>query len=89
VKFVPGSAEWNNLNAIWGYSNYATTQLRTANYPRYADLTRLNAAVTTIVNAKVVSQEAYNGIAATWNSFVSDPTFKALMAAVVPAGGAK
>jgi hypothetical protein len=89
VKFAPGSAEWNNLNHIWGYSNYATTQLKTAGYSRYADLVKLNAAVTTVVNAKVVSQDAYNGIIAAWNSFVSDPKFKALMAAVVPAGGTK
>ena len=88
VKFAPGSAEWNNLNNIWGYSNYATTQLKTAGYARYADLVKLNAAVTTVINAKVVSQDAYNSIVAIWNTFVSDPKFKALMA-VVPAGGTK
>jgi len=89
VKFAPGSAEWNNLNTIWGYSNYATTQLKTSGYARYADLVRLNATVTTVVNAKVVSQDAYNSIVAAWNTFVQDPKFKALMSAVVPAGGTK
>jgi len=89
VKFAPGSAEWNNLNTIWGYSNYATTQLKTSGYARYADLVKLNAALTTVVNAKVVSQDAYNSIVANWNTFVQDPKFKALMSAVVPAGGTK
>jgi len=89
VKFAPGSPEWNNLNTIWGYSNYATTQLKTSGYARYADLVKLNAAVTTVVNAKVVSQDAYNSIVAAWNTFVQDPKFKALMTAVVPAGGTK
>jgi predicted flap endonuclease-1-like 5' DNA nuclease len=89
VKFAPGSAEWNNLNTIWGYSNYATTQLKTSGYARYADLVKLNAAVTTVVNAKVVSQDTYNSIVAAWNTFVQDPKFKALMTAVVPAGGTK
>jgi predicted flap endonuclease-1-like 5' DNA nuclease len=89
VKFAPGSAEWNNLNSIWGYSNYATTQLKTAGYARYADLAKLNAAVTAAINAKVVGQDAYNGFVTTWNTFVSDPKFKALMASVVPAAGTK
>jgi hypothetical protein len=89
VKFAPGSADWNNLNTIWGYSNYATTQLKAASYPRYQDLVKLNAAVSAAINAKVVGQDAYNSMVAGWNTFVTDPTFKALMAAIVPANNGR
>jgi hypothetical protein len=83
VKFQPGSAEWNNLNIVWGYSNYGTTQLKGKGYPRYDELSRLNATVTTIVNAKVVDQTTYNSLMTTWNTFVTEPAFKSAMALVV------
>jgi len=83
VKFQPGSAEWNNLNIVWGYSNYATTQLKGRGYARYDELSRLNAAVTAIVNAKSVDQAAYNSLMTTWNTFVTEPAFKSAMALVV------
>lgn len=89
VVYVPGSAQWNNLNVMWGYSNYAVTQLKTANYPRYADLVRLNAAITSAINAKKVEQGAYNSMATSWNSFVTEPKFAALMAAAAAANGGK
>ncbi len=84
VHIVPGSAQWNNLNNMWGYSNYAVAQLKNAKYARYADLVKLNAAVTAVIKAKTVEQGGYNSLIASWNSFVTEPQFKALMAAVVP-----
>lgn len=83
VTFKPGSAEWNNLNTVWGYSNYATTQLKDKGYARYAELVRLNAAVTTVINAKIVDQAAYNSLMTSWNTFVTEPAFKSAMATVV------
>jgi hypothetical protein len=83
VRFAPGSAEWNNLNNMWGYSNYAVTQLKTANYARYAELVKLNAAVTAVINAKTVDQGSYNSLITSWNTFVTEPKFASLMAAVV------
>lgn len=85
VVFKPGSGEWNNLNNVWGYSNYGVTQLKGKAYGRYNDLAKLNAAVTSFITAKVVDQGAYNSLMTAWNSFVNDPAFKAAMAAVVPA----
>lgn len=83
VRFGPGSGEWNNLTTMWGYSNYAVTQLKTANYPRYAELSRLNVALTAAINAKTVDQGSYNSLVTGWNTFVTEAQFKALMAAVV------
>jgi hypothetical protein len=84
VRYGPGSAEWNNLYNAWGYSNYATTQLRAKGYARYADLVTLNANLTTVVNAKAVEKPSYESLMARWNSFTSDAEFKAAMATVVP-----
>lgn len=84
VSFAPGSAEWNNLNNAWGYSNYATTQLKGKGYARYDALVKLNSSITTAINAKTVTQSDYNALITTWNTFVSDPAFKAAMAAIVP-----
>jgi len=89
VVYAPGSSQWNNLHTMWGYSNYAVTQLKTANYARYADLVRLNAALTAVMNAQKVEQGAYNSLTTSWNTFVTDPKFAALMAAVVPGTGGK
>ncbi|MES2148545.1 MAG: hypothetical protein V4508_02015 [Pseudomonadota bacterium] len=89
ISYAPGSAEWNNLNNMFGYSNYAKTQLANANYARYAELVKLNAAVTAAINAKTVEQGAYNSLVTSWNTFVTEERFKALMAAVVPGGDAK
>jgi len=83
IRYVPGTAEWNNLNNIWGYSNYATTQLKNANYARYFELVKLNAAVTAVINAKTVEKGAYNSIVTSWNTFVTEEKFKSLMATVV------
>jgi hypothetical protein len=84
VSFKPGSSEWNNLNNAWGYSNYATTQLKGKGYARYADLVKLNQDLTTVVNAKVVDQAAYNSLMTRWNGFVNEAAFKAAMAAITP-----
>ena len=89
VRYGPGSGEWNNLNTMWGYSNYATTQLKSANYARYAELVKLNAALTTVINAKTVEQGAYNSLVASWNTFVTEDRFKALMSAVTPSTAGK
>jgi len=83
VKYGPGSAEWNKLYNAWGYSNYATTQLRAKGYARYADLVTLNANLTTVVNARTVEKPGYGALMARWNSFASDAAFKAAMATVV------
>jgi len=71
VKFAPGSAEWNNLNTAWGYSNYAVTQLKGKGYARYEELVKLNADLTAVINAKSVEQSAYNALMVRWNSFVT------------------
>ncbi len=84
VRYGPGSAEWSTLYNAWGYSNYATTQLRTKGYARYADLTTLNANLTTVVNARTVEKPSYEALLSRWNSFTSDAAFKAAMATVVP-----
>lgn len=84
VKYGPGSAEWNTLNTAWGYSNYATTQLRTRSYARYADLVTLNANLTTVVNARTVEKPGYEALMARWHSFTTDAAFVAAMATVVP-----
>lgn len=89
VRYAPGSAEWNKLNIMWGYSNYATTQLKSANYARYAELVKLNAAITTVINAKTVEQGAYNSLVASWNTFVTEEKFRALMSAVTTSTAGK
>jgi hypothetical protein len=86
---VPGSAAWNALYNAWGYSNYGTTQLKGKGYARYADLVKLNADLTAVVNAKKVEQTAYNELMTRWNSIANDAAFKALMAKVVPGTGGK
>jgi hypothetical protein len=87
--FGPGTAEWNNLFNVFGYSNYATTQLKGKGYPRYDELVKLNAQVTAIVNAKAIDQNTYNGLMTSWNTFITDPVFKSMMAAVVPGSSGK
>lgn len=89
VRYAPGTSEWNNLNIMWGYSNYATTQLKNANYARYAELVKLNAAITVAINAKTVEQGAYNSMVASWNTFVTEEKFKALMSAVTASTAGK
>jgi hypothetical protein len=88
-RFGPGTAEWNNLNIVYGYSNYATTQLKGKGYSRYDELVKLNTAVTGIINAKSIDQNAYNSVMTGWNTFITDPVFKSMMAAVVPASNGK
>ncbi|CUI06236.1 hypothetical protein [Massilia antarctica] len=83
VQFAPGSGEWNNLTTMWGYSNYAVTQLKSANYPRYAELSRLNAALTAAMSAKTVERGAYNSLITAWNTFVTETQFKTLMATAI------
>ena len=85
----PGSGDWNNLNNAWGYSNYAVTQLKGKGYAKYDDIVRLNAALTTAINAKKISTGDYASLMATWNALLADPAFKAAMAAIVPGTGQK
>lgn len=85
APITPTSAEWNPLYNAWGYSNYGVTQLKTKGYARYADLVRINADLTAVVNAKRVERAAYNELMARWNVIANDPAFKTAMAAVVPA----
>ena len=84
AKYGPGSAEWNTLYNAWGYSNYATTQLRSKGYARYADLATLNASLTTTINTKTVEKPSYDALMARWNSFTTDAAFKAAIAAILP-----
>lgn len=84
VTYTPGSTAWSTLYTAWGYSNYATTQLRTKGYARYAALVTLNANLTTVVNARTVEKPSYEALLSRWNSFTSDAAFKAAMATVVP-----
>ena len=86
---VPGSAAWNALYNAWGYSNYGTTQLKGKGYARYADLVKVNADLTAVVNAKKVEQAAYNELMTRWNSIANDAAFKALVAKVVPGTSGK
>ena len=44
----------------------------------------VNAAISAAISAKTVTQGAYNNLMTGWNTFVTDPAFKALMTAVVP-----
>lgn len=81
---LPGSAAWNALYNAWGYSNYATTQLKGKGFAGYAGLAAVNADLTSVVNAKKVEQAAYDKLMARWNTIANDPVFKAMMAAVVP-----
>lgn len=83
----PGSGDWNNLYNAWGYSNYATNQLKSKGYARYADLVKLNADLTAAVKSGKVEATAYAALIARWNAIASDADFKRLMAAVVPAQG--
>ncbi len=83
IVFTPGSSEWNNLFTAFGYSNFATTQLKTKGYARYADIAKLNADLTAVVNAKQVTQDTYNSLMSRWNSFTAEKAFRDLMAAVV------
>lgn len=82
VFFAPGSGEWNNLFTAFGYSNFGKTQLNAKTYKRYADLVKLNADLTVVVNAKKVEQSAYNALMTRWNSFVADEAFKTAMKAI-------
>lgn len=81
---VPPSGEWNALYNAWGYSNYATTQLKTKGYARYAELVAVNAELKAAVDAKKIERAAYDKLMARWNAIANDAAFKALMAAVVP-----
>ncbi len=81
---LPGSGDWAQLYNAWGYSNYATTQLKGKGYARYADLVTVNAALKAAVDAKKAERAAYDALMARWNAIANDPVFKALMAAVVP-----
>lgn len=87
VKYGPGSTQWNALYNAWGYSNYATTQLKTKGYARYSDLARLNADLTAAVGAKTVDKGAYESLMARWTAFLNDAAFRAAMAAVTPGTG--
>lgn len=89
VYIQPGSGDWNNLNNAWGYSNYAVTQLKGKGYAKYDELARLNAAITTAINAKKVSTGDYAALMSAWNTLQADPAFKAAMAAIVPKPGVK
>ena len=84
-RFVPGSAEWNNLNIAFGYSNFGVTQLKGKPFERYTELLKLNADITLVINAKVVEQPTYNSLMVRWNSFVNDSAFKAAMVAATAA----
>lgn len=84
---VPPGAAWNALTNAWGYSNYATTQLKGKGFARYAELVDLNGALTQAVNARRIDAAAYDKLMARWNALANDPAFKAAMAAIVPAGG--
>jgi hypothetical protein len=89
VRYTPGTPQWNNLNLAWGYSNFATKQLMNAGYARYAELARLNAAITAAINAKTVDKATYDSLLASWNTFVNEDKFKQLMAAVLPGSDKK
>jgi len=84
VTFKPGSAEWTNLTNAWGYSNYGTTQLKGKGYARYDELVKLNSYITVAINAKSIEKGAYNSLMTAWNTFVTDPAFRAAMTAIVP-----
>ena len=86
--FAPGTPQWSNLFMAFGYSNYGTTQLKGKRYARYDELAKLNADITTVINAKVVELLTYNSLMARWNYFVNDSAFKAAMKALgtVPTG---
>ena len=86
---VPGGAAWNTLYNAWGYSNFATTQLRGKGYARYSDLVSVNADLKAAVDAKTIAQAAYDALMARWNAIANDPAFKSLMAAVLPSPGQK
>jgi hypothetical protein len=83
-RFMPGSAEWSNLNNAFGYSNYGVAQLKGKPFARYTELVKLNADITLVINAKVVDQLSYNALMSRWNSFVMDPAFQAAMKAITP-----
>jgi hypothetical protein len=89
VSYKPGSAEWNNFNVAWGYSNYAVTQLKGKGYARYNELANLNSLITSAVNARSVNQSTYNSLMASWNSFVNEPAFRTALSAVVASNAGK
>lgn len=81
------STQWNELYNAWGYSNYATTQLRTRNFARYADVVSLNIALSGAVKAGRIERGAYQALIARWNALAGDAAFKAAMAGVVAVPG--
>jgi hypothetical protein len=83
---APG-AQWNALYNAWGYSNYATTQLKTRNFARYAEVVSVNAALTEAVKAGKVELAAYQVLMARWNALANDAAFKAAMAGIVVTPG--
>ncbi len=84
MMFKPGSAEWNKLFTAFGYSNYGVTQLKTKAYARYADLVKLNADLTAVVDAKQVEQGRYTSLMARWESFAADAAFRAALSSTAP-----
>jgi len=89
VYIQPGSGDWNNLNTAWGYSNYAATQLKGKGYAKYDTVVRLNAALTSAINAKKITAGEYASLMTAWNALLNDPAFKAAMAAIVATPGRK
>lgn len=89
VKYAPGSSQWNQLYTAFGYSNYGVTQLKGKGYKRYDDLVYLNAAITKVVNAKVVTQGTFNDLMTKWSGFLNDPAFVAAMKGAVAGGDGK
>ncbi len=83
---VPGGGQWNALYTAWGYSNYATMQLRDKGFARYSDVVKLNADLSAAVAAKRIEKAAYDALMARWNALVNSADFKAAMAKVVPTG---
>lgn len=86
TAIVPGTGEWNALYTAWGYSNYATTQLKDKGFARYSEVVKLNADLTAVVNAKRIEKAAYTQLMTRWNALASSADFKAAMAKVVPTG---
>jgi hypothetical protein len=86
---LAGSADWNALYNAWGYSNYATAQLKTKNFARYAAVMELNAALSAAVRAGRIERAAYSALMARWAALANDAAFKAAMALVVPGPAGK
>ncbi len=87
VLIQPGSADWNKLNTAWGYSNYGVTQLKGKGYARYDELVKLNAALTTVINAKKAGAGDYAALMKRWDALLADPALRAAMTAIVPVPG--